>query len=293
MHSILIPQLHQQPPHSSEQPDHVAALRAGRRNQELGRRTDRGMAVAGNIEGKRVCLLTGASGTLGTEFCRLYRNRYQIAAVYANHFPTVPSQCGSWIDPLNPRSSTPDQDSVFTIKADLFKEGQITRVIELTLARFGRIDLLVNAAVHSRWASAIETNELVDSALRQFEMNVVVPLKLSVAIAHEFWRDRGPENSAYNRNIVNVSSSAGVYVYRNPKQSIYSGSKAALNFLSCHLAEEFKSFGIRVNAIAPNAFPGVITTQCVAESIQRLDTDTVTGQILIVDSGGELLYRPD
>ena len=160
------------------------------------------------------------------------------------------------------------------------------------MARFEKIDLLVNAAVYSYWAPAVDSNELLDNAMLQFELNVVVPLKLSVLICRSFWRDRQPENRAANRNIINVSSSAGVYVYPNYGQSIYSASKAALNYLSCHMAHEFGQFGIRVNALAPNAFPRNVTTQRVAKSIRRLDQQSMTGQILIVDTGGDQLYAP-
>src|ERR1043165_3736347 len=156
------------------------------------------MAHAEKLKDKRVCLLTGASGVLGTEFCRLFRRRYHIAAVCRNRLPDVPSQFSHAIDPLNPTETA--DDPVFVIKADLFDQREVQRVAELTLARFDRIDLLVNAAVHSRrWVPLVEYQEAVDSAARQFEMNTLVPLRLAVAIAHQFWRDRGDENIAGNR----------------------------------------------------------------------------------------------
>jgi NAD(P)-dependent dehydrogenase (short-subunit alcohol dehydrogenase family) len=251
------------------------------------------MASTKGVRDKRVCLFTGASGTLGTEFCKLFRERYDIAAVYHTRLPSVPSQYDKWIDPLNADDFSTDSNPVFAIKADLFDERQIERVDELTLAHFGCIDFLVNAAVHSVWAAAVDSNALIGCAARQLEMNVLVPLKLSVAIARQFWRDRPTENIAGNRNIVNISSTAGVYVYPNTQQSVYSASKAALNYLTCHLAGEFRIFGVRVNAIAPNAFPGVVQTRRVANCIHRLDKQTVSGQILIIDSGGELLFCPD
>jgi NAD(P)-dependent dehydrogenase (short-subunit alcohol dehydrogenase family) len=250
------------------------------------------MAQTSNLSERRVCLFTGASGTLGTAFCQLFRHRFCIAAVYSKRVPSVPSQLQQWINPVDPTECL-DLNRVFAIQSDLFDDREIGRVVELTLARFGCIDLLVNGAVHSRWASAVETNELIDSASKQFEMNVIVPLKLSVEVARQFWRDRERENQCANRNIVNVSSTAGVYVYPNSQQSVYSASKAALNYLTCHLADEFRAFGVRVNAIAPNVFPGIVKTRQVASSIHRLDQDAVSGQILIIDSAGEALYCPE
>jgi NAD(P)-dependent dehydrogenase (short-subunit alcohol dehydrogenase family) len=251
------------------------------------------MAAAPSIDDKRVCLFTGASGTLGTEFCRLFRNRYNIAAVFRNREPDVPCQHNRIVDPLSPRKPQHDRHPVFAIKADLYHESEIRRTVELTLARFGRIDLAVNAAVHSCWAPAVATNELLTSAEQQFELNVIVPMKLAVIIAREFWRDRASENTAANRNVVNISSSAGVYVYANSDQSVYSASKAALNHLSCHMAKEFGLFGVRVNAIAPNAFPGIVPTARVANSIHRMDRHKGSGKILVIDAAGEVLYTPD
>jgi NAD(P)-dependent dehydrogenase (short-subunit alcohol dehydrogenase family) len=245
------------------------------------------------LNSKRVCLLTGASGTLGTAFCQLFRERYHIAAVWRNRLPSGPSQYSRSVNPIDPSDHLEDSDPVFAIRADLFDQREIQRVVELTLARFGRIDLLVNAAVHSYWGSSVESNELMDTAAQQFEMNVIVPLKLSVTVAREFWRDRKLENIAANRNIVNVSSTAGLYVYPNPGQAVYSASKAALNYLSFHMAGEFGAFGVRVNAVASNAFPSIVTTECAANSIHLLDREVVSGQILIIDSGGEAFYRPE
>ncbi|UVK51416.1 SDR family oxidoreductase [Mesorhizobium sp. AR02] len=240
----------------------------------------------------RVCLLTGASGRLGAMFCEIFRKEYKIAAVYHENIPLFPSQHTEIVDPCRQMSGAADPDSLFVIKADLFDTTQIDRVVELTLARFGRIDLLINGAVFSHWASAVDDRALVDCAMQQFEMNVVVPLRLSVKIAHEFWRDRHQENRDINRNVINVSSSSGVYIYPNPKQSVYSASKAALNYMSCHLANEFRAFGVRVNTVAPNAFPGIVTTENVARLLHRIDSETITGQIVVVDADGEMMYSP-
>ncbi len=54
---------------------------------------------------------------------------------------------------------------------------------------------------------------------------------------------------------MNISSTAGIYIYPGHGQSIYSASKAALNYLSMHMGDEFSSIGVRVNALAPTSFP--------------------------------------
>jgi NAD(P)-dependent dehydrogenase (short-subunit alcohol dehydrogenase family) len=237
---------------------------------------------------KRVCLLTGASGVLGTAFCRAHADKYHIAAIYRRKPPAVATQRQWQVNPLQPDVPV-EQFPVFAIRADLSLEGEVERVVELVLARFDRVDLLVNAAVHSVWAPMLESDRLLESIGQQLQTNLVVPLKLSVALARTFWRDRDQENRAANRNIVNLSSTAGLKIYHNLNQSIYSASKAALNFLTRHMADEFRPIGLRVNAVAPNSFPRIVSTESVVAAVRKLDGDSVTGKILVLDSDGEHL----
>ena len=237
---------------------------------------------------RKICLFTGASGTLGTTFCRLYRHRYQIAAVYRTTAPEVPNQHSRFVDPLRPDEAVAENvDPVYAIRSDLTAPGELARVVELTLARFGRIDLLVNAAVHSVWAPIVESKALLASLERQFQLNAMIPLRLAAELASTFWRDRRDENAALNRNIVNISSIAGIYVYPDRGQSAYSASKAALNNLTCHMASEFAAFGVRVNATAPDSFPRPVGIDRVAESIVRLDEGAMSGKILVLTADDE------
>jgi len=235
---------------------------------------------------KRVCLLTGASGTLGTAFCRAHADQYEIAAVYRRRAPTVPTQRQRHVDPLAPDSAV-EQHPVFAIQADLSVDREIDRVVEVVLARFDRVDLLVNAAVHSVWAPMLDSTRLVDSVAPQFQVNFALPLKLSIALARATWRDEDRQNRAANRNVVNVASTAGLKIYRGLNQSIYSASKAALIFLTRHMADEFGTIGVRVNALAPNTFPRIVSTESVVEGIRSLDGGDMTGKVLVLDREGE------
>jgi len=124
----------------------------------------------------------------------------------------------------------------------------------------------------------------VDSAAAQFELNVLVPLRLVLEVVHASWRDRPDENRRMNRNVVNVSSIAGVNVYRGQGQSVYAASKAALNHLTRHMASELESIGVRANALAPNGFPRAIPTERVAAGIVRFDEGDENGQVLCLDA---------
>jgi NAD(P)-dependent dehydrogenase (short-subunit alcohol dehydrogenase family) len=238
-------------------------------------------------ESRRVCLLTGAGGILGTEFCRRHAARYDIVAVHHSRPPAVTSQDQWYVDPLDASADLPENaNPVFSLGADLTGSGEIARVVELALTRFGRIDVLVNSAAHWVMAPMVGSRTLLDSMPRQFEVNTLVPLRLAIEVAERFWRDRPDENRAERRGVVNISSVSGLRVFPGLHQSVYSASKAALNYLSLHMAEEFGTFGVRVNALLPTSFPRVIPTANVADALAQLDQDGSTGEIVVVDLQG-------
>jgi NAD(P)-dependent dehydrogenase (short-subunit alcohol dehydrogenase family) len=174
---------------------------------------------------------------------------------------------------------------VYVVYADLEKATDIERIVDVTLARHGRIDVLVNnaayAGIHPRGLTDGDSS-LLDFD-RHFRLNVGVPLELAVRFAQAFWRTRDLENRQYNRNIVNVSSLSGSQVFPFVGQGVYAASKAALNQLTRHLAAEFGTFGVRVNGLAPNNFPGIVSTEQVARAVAQLDQVGDTGRIRTVD----------
>ncbi len=127
------------------------------------------------------------------------------------------------------------------VAADLTRSGAAAALVEATLERFGRIDVLVNNAAIDH------TNDLLEVAegeIREtFEANTFAPMNLLIAAARAM-RERG-EGGA----IINVTSrlaSIGV-----PTMGIYSASKGAMLAFTKAAAIDLAPFGIRVNAVAP------------------------------------------
>lgn len=163
-----------------------------------------------SIGDRRVCLLTGAGGLLGNEFCSTFAGEYDILAVCKSRVPGVPSQYESYVDPLEPEVPYAAA-SVYIVYADLCDVHDIQRVVDVALARYGRVDLLVNNAAYMD----CYTNTMIDgdtaltNLVQHMQTNVIAPLRLSVRLAQQFWANRAAENRAVNRNIVNISSTAG------------------------------------------------------------------------------------
>jgi NAD(P)-dependent dehydrogenase (short-subunit alcohol dehydrogenase family) len=228
---------------------------------------------------RRVCLLTGAGGRLGSDFCRRYGASYDIAAVCRRRRPDVADQDRRYVDPLRP-DRRHDAVEVFTIEADLRRPGEPERVVDTALAHFGRVDLLVSAAAHverERLTALCESTSFLDDAMY---VNATVPALLAASLARAFWDGRRAENVEQRRNVVNVSSGAGLGYVDSPGLAAYSASKVALNFLTCYQAAELRGMGVRVNAIAPTTFPELIPTERVSDQIVSVDSGELNGQIV-------------
>jgi NAD(P)-dependent dehydrogenase (short-subunit alcohol dehydrogenase family) len=236
---------------------------------------------------RRVVLLTGAGSPLGDAFCAAYADEYDIVAVCRNRIPSTPSQFEDFVDPLDPAASLPDNEKrVFIVRADLEKEGEPERVVELALAKFGGVDVLVNNAAY--WTQT--GREMIDgeSALadfgRHFEVNVGLPMRLATRLAQQSWRNQAALNRARHRNVINISSTSGSRVYQSQGHAVYAASKAALDHLTRYMAMEFEAFGVRANALAPAGFPHEVSTESVAAGIRRLDQTKNNGRVLVLDA---------
>lgn len=236
---------------------------------------------------RRVCLLTGAAGVLGSDFCRRWRHAYDVVAVVRGGRLPVASQEEWPIDPLDPHARLPEaEDPVYAIRSDLRDPDELERVVDLALGRFGRIDLLVNAAVHvhrDRLTSLASSSELLDET---FAVNATLPILLAAMVCRRFWLHRRAENEAWGRNVVNLSSMASFGVVPGVGLSAYSASKVALNMLTAHLAAELAPIGVRANALAPTSFPQLVATSAVSDAIVDLDRSDLTGRVVQLDEHG-------
>jgi NAD(P)-dependent dehydrogenase (short-subunit alcohol dehydrogenase family) len=245
-----------------------------------------------NNDGRRVCLLTGASGRLGTYFCRRFAHRYAIVAVTRSRPLPVPTQHQRFVDPLEPDSQLPaNANHVFEVQADLTDDSALRRVAEIAMARFGGVDLLVNAAAISPRMSllAFTSEELQE----QFLLNTTVPMRLAATLAEQCWLGQAGENRRRNRNIVNVSSTYGTHLGPfSGNIAGYGASKAALNLLSIELASRLRASGVRVNVLAATSFPTSVPTEAVARQVIALDQGNTSGRIVVVRQTGLAVVQP-
>ncbi|MFJ3695275.1 oxidoreductase [Streptomyces sp. NPDC090052] len=134
-------------------------------------------------------------------------------------------------------------DRVEAISLDITDGEQVEAVAVDILARYGRVDVLVNSAGRTQIGAFEETT---DRELRDlFELHVFGPARLTRALLPQM-RERG------SGSIVNISSYGGQLSFAG--FSAYSATKAALEQLSEGLADEVAPFGIKVLIVEPGAF---------------------------------------
>lgn len=144
------------------------------------------------------------------------------------------------------------------LASDICEAGAADRVVADAVARWGRLDLLVNNAGVTALMPLAETDRAVISDL--FELNVVAPSLLAHAALPYLRESRG--------SVVNVSSTYGHRPLAGGAH--YAATKSALEQLTRSWALELAPEGVRVNAVAP----GPTETDVLAAA--GLDKDAVT-----------------
>jgi NAD(P)-dependent dehydrogenase (short-subunit alcohol dehydrogenase family) len=213
---------------------------------------------------RKVCLVTGAGGSLGSALCRTFLERgYDVMGIYRSTLPSVDSQVAElvpiegafWANDMMRKRETSAYAGrrAYVAQADLSQLGEISRVVQICIARYDRVDVLVNAAADSRFHGRLtELSAQPGYAISQLGINVVSPMLLSSVIFQHDWKYDPSANMNRNACVLNISSISGLIVGPAQGQGFYAASKAALNMLTMHLAVELAAYGVRANALCPS-----------------------------------------
>ncbi|MEJ0087220.1 MAG: SDR family oxidoreductase [Pseudomonadota bacterium] len=129
---------------------------------------------------------------------------------------------------------------VLVTRLDVQDAVSIKAAVDAGIARFGRIDALVNNAGYGAYGPLEATP--FDKIRRQFEVNVFGLLATTQALLPHFRANRSGV-------IANVSSIGGKITF--PLGTLYHGTKFAVEGLSESLHYELAPLGIRVKVIEP------------------------------------------
>lgn len=198
---------------------------------------------------KRVVLVTGATGGLGTAMCKkLYDDGYIVVANYRNEEKAL-----VWQQQLH------DEGYNITIyQADVANYDEVGKMIEKITAEVGSVDVLVNNAGITRdgafrkmtfdnWRAVMSSN--LDSVFN-CSRHVINPMI-----------DKG-----FGR-IINISSVNGQRGQFG--QANYSAAKAGMHGFTKTLAMEVANKGITVNTISPG-YIGTDMVMAVKEEVRNM-----------------------
>lgn len=192
-------------------------------------------AVVLEFEG-RVALVTGATSGIGQATARALATagaRLVITGRDQAALEAFTSQLGD------------DGFDAASIRADVTEAGAASRLVEFAVERYGRLDVLVNAAGIIGSGTVADTTD--EQWSKMMRVNIDAPFRLIRAAVPELRRNRG--------SVVNVSSVTGVRAF--PGILAYCVSKAAVDQLTRCAALELAADEVRVNAVNP----GVVVSQ--------------------------------
>ena len=248
---------------------------------------DAGGAVAAELHGK-TALVTGAARRVGAVIARTLHAAGANLVLHYRSSADDATALAQELDALRPASAA-------VAECDLLETARLPALVEIAVAEFGGLDILVNNA------STFYPTPLGDITEMDWDdligTNLKAPLFLAQAAAPRLHEARGL--------IINLADIHGIKPLR--RYPVYSVAKAGLIMLTRSLARELGPH-VRVNAVAPGpvmwpeggvdkALKEKITERTAlkrpgsAEDVARAclffatDAPYVTGQVLAVDGG--------
>ncbi|HYZ48877.1 MAG TPA: SDR family oxidoreductase [Sphingomonas sp.] len=223
---------------------------------------------------QKVVIITGASQGIGADLVKGYRDRnYRIVA--------------------NSRSIKPAADpDILAVAGDIADPKTADRIVEQALARFGRIDSLVNkAGIFIAKPFTDYTDEDYASVL---SVNLGSFFHVTRRVAAEMLKQR-------SGHIVQVTTSLVDHANSSVPSLLASLTKGGLNAATKSLAIEYPKKGIRVNAVAPGIIKTPMHTPETHEFLANLhpvgrmgETRDIVDAVLFLESAafvtGEILH---
>ncbi len=142
------------------------------------------------------------------------------------------------------------------------------RLVDAAIARFGRLDVVVNNA------GIVRDRMFANATEDEWDAVIRVHLKGHFNVSRQaagYWRDLAKAGGRPDARIINTSSGAGLL--GSVGQAAYSAAKGGILSLTLVQAAELGRYGVTANAIAPSARTRM-TEEVFAETMRAPDDDT-------------------
>ncbi|KAF2072807.1 hypothetical protein CYY_005881 [Polysphondylium violaceum] len=185
-----------------------------------------------------VWYVTGASKGLGLELVKkLVQDGFKVVAT------TRSKQL--LIDNLGEHYNT---DQVLPLVVDLLNEDSIKQSISDSLAKFAKIDIVVNNAGYGLFGNFENITD--EQARTQFDVNVFGVLNVIRNVLPHLRNNKTTEHGPHIFNISSITGFNGAF----PNAGIYGATKFAVDGISQYLQTDLKPFGIHVTSVLPGVF---------------------------------------
>lgn len=209
----------------------------------------------------KVVIVTGASSGIGEATAREFAKhgaKIVLAARRVDKLETLAQEIS------NMRAGA----ETLVVQADLSKLEDIQNMIEQTLGKFNRIDVLVNNAGFGRldW---LENLDPIKDIQAQIDVNVMGVIQTTRQVLPVMMKQRVG-------SIINMCSMAGLV--GTPTYTIYAASKHAVHGFSEALRREVKPWGIDVSLI----YPGGVVTEFTQHAGIKRKTNAKTPEFMLL-----------
>ena len=184
------------------------------------------------LDGK-VAVVTGSARGIGNE------TAFALADMGANVIITDLTQASADEGVEKLRSRGADASAMVV---DVTDTQSVDALAQAVVAKFGKVDVLVNNAGIAELMDTIDTTD--DQWLRTMDVNINGVFWCCRAFGRHMVR-KG------NGSIVNIGSMSGIIVNRPQVSPPYMVSKAGVNHLAATLGTEWAKHNVRVNSVAP------------------------------------------
>ena len=208
----------------------------------------------------KVAIITGSSRGIGREIAKtLARKGIKVVANY-NKSEEAAKELKQELEE--------EGIKIDIIKADVSKREDAKRLVEFTLNKYGKVDILINNAGISEYK--LFTDETDEDWNKIINTNLYSAFAMSQEVI---------PNMVHNKSgcIINMSSAWGVV--GGSLEVIYSVSKAGLDGLTKALAKELGPSNIRVNSIAPGMIYTKMNEKFSKEELKEIEEEIPLGKI--------------
>ena len=176
---------------------------------------------------KKVALITGGSRGIGRAIAELFMKEGAEVVITSKNQKQL-------------QQTSQEIGNSFFVVGDVRNENDVKNVIDKTIKKFGRIDILVNNV------GVLPKMKPLDK-ITEKEWNEIIDVNLSSHF--RFTKYVIPQMKKNGGSIINISSDAGLKAFENFYADAYVAAKAAIILLTKSWALEYAKNNIRVNCV--------------------------------------------